>query len=60
MKTGKNTVAEVINMADHHINLQNNGELLIALGKSRFETKWKNVKASIRQWTYVLGWRPTL
>lgn len=44
MKTGKNTVAEVINMADHHINLQNNGELLIALGKSRFETKWKNKK----------------
>jgi hypothetical protein len=44
MKTGKNTVAEVINMADHHINLQNNGELLIALGKSRFETKWKNGK----------------
>ena len=42
----KNTqpVGEVISMADHHIQIQNNGELLISTGKSRFETKWKNKK----------------
>ena len=33
---------EVLNISDHHLLIQNNGELLISTGKSRFETKWKN------------------
>lgn len=35
---------EVLNISDHHLLIQNNGELLISTGKSRFETKWKNKK----------------
>lgn len=34
--------ARIINLADHHLKIQNNGELIIATGKSRFETSWKN------------------
>lgn len=34
--------AGVIALAEHQINVQYNGELLIALGRSRFETAWKN------------------
>ena len=35
---------EVLNISDHHLLIQNNGELPISTGKSRFETKWKNKK----------------
>lgn len=37
----RTNTAEVI-LADHHLQIQNNGELLISIGKSRFETAWKN------------------
>lgn len=38
----RTNTAEVIRLADHHLQIQNNGELLISIGKSRFETAWKN------------------
>lgn len=38
----RTNTAEVIRLADHHLQIQNNGELLISMGKSRFETAWKN------------------
>ena len=40
--TNKANTAEVLRLADHHLQIQNNGELLISTGKSRFETAWKN------------------
>lgn len=40
--TNKTNTAEVLRLADHHLQIQNNGELLISTGKSRFETAWKN------------------
>ncbi len=43
MRNSENT-ARVIALADHHIQIQNNGELLISTGRSRFETAWKNSK----------------
>ena len=40
--TSKANTAEVLRLADHHLQIQNNSELLISTGRSRFETAWKN------------------
>lgn len=32
----------VLSLNDNAIHVVNNGELLISLGRSRFETSWKN------------------
>lgn len=41
MKNGTNK-ADILRLADSHLQIQNNGELLISTGRSRFETAWKN------------------
>ena len=38
----KDNTARIMNLADYNIGIKHNGELLISLGKSRFETAWKN------------------
>lgn len=38
----KDYTARIMNLADYNIGIKHNGELLISLGKSRFETAWKN------------------
>lgn len=36
------TAAKVVNLADYNLKIQYNGELLISLGRNRYETAWKN------------------
>lgn len=38
----RGNTARIMNLADYNIGIKHNGELLISLGKSRFETAWKN------------------
>ena len=40
------------NLEDYNISVENNGELLISEGKSRFETSWKNKKI---RWSALLA-----
>lgn len=40
--TNRTNKADILRLADPHIQIQNNGELLISTGRSRFETAWKN------------------
>lgn len=40
--TNRTNKADILRLADSHLQIQNNGELLISTGRSRFETAWKN------------------
>ncbi len=42
----------VLSLVDNNITVDNNGELIISLGKSRFETSWKNKTMS---WSVLLS-----
>lgn len=39
-----NAKADIINLSEHQLHVQHNGELSISTGRSRFETAWKNRK----------------
>lgn len=43
---------EAIKLSDHVVQVRYNGEFLIAIGKSRFDTKWKNKRIS---WAQLLS-----
>lgn len=47
-----NTALNIQKMEDFSIKIENNGDLLISEGKSRFETNWKNKKT---RWSTLLA-----
>ena len=49
---GRAKEADITDITDRKINVENDGELLISTGASRFETSWKNKK---RRWSALLA-----
>lgn len=49
---GRTKEADITDITDRKINIENDGELLISTGASRFETSWKNKK---RRWSALLA-----